>query len=175
MGLTRRNRDMKLKQLVGLGLLTLALSVSAQVLTESDWQESEAPAPPAFSSKQLIPIEMPKYVAMRLGVDPATLSITPDGLVRYVVLAINANGSVSAMYEGIRCASAEVKTYARSSGSGPWSPVPDPQWRKLNDNLPSRHALALARQGLCEGRSPSSNSVAALVMTLRNAKADQYR
>ena len=72
---------MKLKKLIGLGLLA-ALSASAQVFAEPDWQESEAPAPPAFSSKQLIAIEMPNYVALRLGLDPATLSITPDGIVR---------------------------------------------------------------------------------------------
>lgn len=166
---------MKLDRLFGLGLLMLTLSAAAQMVTDPDWQESEAPAPPAFSQSQLIPINMPSYVSLRLGVDPATLSITPDGIVHYVVLAINANGSVNAMYEGIRCASAEVKTYARANTNGAWSPVPDPQWRKLNDNQPSRHALALARQGLCEGRSPSSDSVAAMVRALKNSKADQYR
>lgn len=165
---------MKPEKLFGLGLL-LAFSASAQVLTDADWQESEAPAPPAFSQNQLIPIEMPRYVALRLGVDAATLSITPDGIVRYVAVATNANGSISAMYEGIRCASAEVKTYARAATNGQWAPVPDPQWRKLNDNQPSRHALALARQGLCDGRSPSTSSVSAMVNALKNPKTDLYR
>lgn len=165
---------MKPEKLLGWGLL-LALNASAQVFTDTEWQESEAPAPPAFSQNQLIPIEMPSYVSLRLGVDPATLFITPDGIVRYVAVATNANGSISAMYEGIRCASAEVKTYARAATNGQWVPVPDPQWRKLNDNQPSRHALALARQGLCDGRSPSTSSVSAMVNSLKNPKKDLYR
>lgn len=165
---------MKPEKLFGLGLL-LAFSASAQVLVDADWQESEAPAPPAFSQNQLIPIEMPRYVSLRLGVDPATLSITPDGIVRYVAVATNANGSISAMYEGIRCVSAEVKTYARAATNGQWASVPDPQWRKLNDNQPSRHALALARQGLCDDRSPSTSSVPAMVKALKNPKTDLYR
>jgi hypothetical protein len=161
---------MKLDKLIWLGLTLVVLSASAQLVTDPDWKETEVPPPPSFSTDRLIPIEMPKYVSLRLGVDPATFAITPDGIVRYVVVATNASGSVSAMYEGIRCASGEVKTYARYASSGQWSPVSDPQWRALNDNQPSRHALALARQGVCEGRAATANSAAAIVRALKYPK-----
>lgn len=159
---------MKLEKLFWLGLTLVALSASAQVITDPDWKETEVPAPPAFNKERLIPIDMPKYVTLRFGVDPATLTITPDGIVRYVMVAANATGSISAMYEGIRCATGEVKTYARYASSGKWSPVPDPQWRGLTDNLPSRHALALARQGACDGRAATANSATAIVNALKN-------
>jgi hypothetical protein len=96
------------------------------------------------------------------------LVITPDGIVRYVMVAKNASGSISAMYEGIRCSSGEVKTYARYSTSGRWSAVKDPQWQALNDNQPSRHALALARQGACDGRAMPASSVSDIVRALRS-------
>lgn len=163
---------MKLEKLFWLGLTLVALSTSAQVVTDPDWKETEVPAPPAFNKERLIPIEMPKYVTLQFGVDPATLTISPDGIVRYVMVAANATGSISAMYEGIRCATGEVKTYARYASNGKWSPVPDPQWHGLTDNLPSRHALALARQGACEGRSATANSAAAIVDALKNPKRD---
>ena len=164
---------MKPEKLFWFGLMLLAISVSAQVSTDPDWKETEAPAPPAFNKERLIPIEMPNYVSLRLGVDPATFAISPDGIVRYVVVAINAAGSISAMYEGIRCASGEVKTYARYTSNGQWAPAPDPQWRRLNDNLPSRHALALAKQGVCDGRATAGNSAAAIVNALKYPKPDQ--
>lgn len=134
---------------------------------DPDWKEAEVPAPPAFSTSQLLPIEMPSYVSLKFGVDPATLTITPDGIVRYVMVAINAGGSVNAMFEGIRCATGEVKTYARSSANGVWANVKEPQWRNLTDNLPSKHAVALARQGVCDGRSAPANSTADIVKALK--------
>ena len=164
---------MALKQLAWLGFILVASSASAQLFsTDPLWNESEVPAPPAFSKDKLIPINMPGYVSVRLGVDPGTLAITPDGIVRYVVVAINESGSMSAMYEGIRCASADVKTYARFSSNGPWISVQDPQWQDLNGNLPSKHALTLARQGVCEGRSAAATSAAGIISKLKTSKID---
>ncbi|MBA3057122.1 MAG: CNP1-like family protein [Gammaproteobacteria bacterium] len=159
---------MKFKNLLGLGLMLLAVGSGAQVVDKPDWTESEAPPPPAFNPDRLVPVDMPSYVTLRFGVDPATLAITPDGIVRYVMVAKNATGSISAMYEGIRCASGEVKTYARYSTIGRWSAVKEPQWQALNDNQPSRHAMALARQGACDGRAMPARSAADIVRALKS-------
>jgi hypothetical protein len=164
----------KPEKLVWLALSLLAFGAAAQIVTGRDWKESEAPAPPAFSRDRLIAVEMPKYVSLRFGVDPATLSITPDGIVRYVMVATNAAGNISAMYEGIRCATAEVKTYARYSSSGQWVPVKEAQWQGLRDRLPSMHALALARQGACQGAT-AANSATAIVNALKNPNQGQSR
>ena len=153
-------------RLVGLGLAIAALGVAAQTPADPAWKESATPPPPAFDAKRLIPIEMPKYAALKFGVDPATLSITPDGVVRYVVVVISPAGTINAMYEGIRCATREVKTLARSTSSGNWSVVADPQWQGWADNLTSKHALAIAGQGLCEGRAPAAISVPGLIKAL---------
>jgi hypothetical protein len=164
---------MVLERLVWLGWLLFASSASAQLFsTDPRWSESEVPAPPAFGKDKLIRVNMPSYVSVQVGVDPRTLTITADGVVRYVVVAINESDSMSAMYEGIRCASGEVKTYARFSSHGPWVSVQNPQWQDLNGNLPSKHALALARQGVCEGRSAASRSASDVVNRLKTPKLD---
>jgi hypothetical protein len=157
-----------LRCFVASGVMVSSMAAQAAMPElDPDWKEAEAPAPPTFSSTQLLPIEMPSYVSLKFGVDPATLTITPDGIVRYVMVATNASGSVNAMFEGIRCATGEVKTYARSNSSGVWTNLNEPQWRNLTDNLPSKHALALARQGACEGRSVAANSAADIVKALK--------
>lgn len=163
---------MKFEKFLWLGLALVALSASAQIVIDPDWKETEVPPPPSFNKDKLIPIEMPRFVSLRFGVDPATLAITPEGIVRYVVVAVSATGSTNAMYEGIRCATGEVKTYARYMSNGQWSSVQDPQWQGLNDNLPSRHALALARQGVCIGRSAAANSIAEIVEGLKYPKRE---
>lgn len=150
------------------GLALCALGVQAQGLADSpDWKETDVPTPPAFSKDHLLAIEMPPYVSLKFGIDPATLAITPDGIVRYVVVAINASGSVNAMYEGIRCATGEVKTYARASNNGAWSVVKEPEWRDFSDNLPSKHAIAFARQGACDGRAAAASSVAGIIKAMK--------
>lgn len=117
------------------------------------WVELEMPTPPVYSRDNLIPIEMPPYVTLKVGVDPQTVAVGADGVVRYVVVMRNASGSVNVAYEGILCTNGEVKTYARVSAAGSWIMLDNAQWRPMTDNLPSRHAYAIAQQGACDGRA----------------------
>lgn len=140
----------------GLGLAVAAACALAQVPVEApEWVEESAAPPQAYAKQGLIPIEMPSYVTLQVGIDPATLSVGKDGVVRYVVVMRNTSGSVNAAYEGILCTKGEVKTYARAGASGEWVAVKQPEWRPMTDNLPSRHAFAIAKQGGCEGRTAS--------------------
>jgi len=152
---------------VMLALLLGAPSAHAQsALDNPDWKESEAPAPPAFNLEKLLPLDMPHYVTLKFGIDPATLSITPDGIVRYVVVARSDSGAITAFYEGILCAKGEVKSYARTQCDGQWRVVANPQWRALNDNQPSPHARVFARQGACDANTAAS-SVADIVRAMK--------
>ena len=152
-----------------LGCVALALwSLGAAAQVEPDeWKESDAPPPPAFNADKLIALAMPPYVTLQFGVDPATLSLTPDGVVRYVVVARNAAGSTTAIYEGLRCATGEVKTYARQTSGSPWATVKAPQWQALYAGRPSKHAAVLAYQGVCGSPSTTPNSVADIVRALK--------
>ncbi len=163
--------DLRLFCLRLLGLACLvgtSLGVSAQLADQDpDWKESDTPAPPAFSHNKLLPLDMPPYVSVRFGIDPATITITPDGIVRYVVVTTNASGSVNAQFEGIRCATGEVKTYARASGAGAWSIIQTPEWRGLTDNQPSKHAWVFARQAACDGRAAAASSTADIIRAMK--------
>ena len=157
-----------LKNWLLLGLTCSVMCVQAQSLADDPvWKETEVPAPPKFEAKRRIAITMPRYVSMEFGFDPATLVITPDGIVRYVMLAVSPSGDVTAFYEGIRCATGEVKSYARASADGAWTLVREPQWRGLNDRQPSKHALALALQGACEGNI-SARSVNDIIRKIKD-------
>lgn len=141
-------------------------SYAQSLINNPDWAESEAPTAPAFDADHVLPLDMPPYVTLKFGVDPATLRITPDGIVRYVVVARSDSGSVTAFYEGILCAKGEVKRYARTQSDGQWRAAAKPQWRSLDDNQPSKHALVFARQGACDG-STLASSVADIVRALK--------
>ena len=155
---------MRISALRAMLLWLAACNVSAQLIDQDpDWKEVEIPSPPAFRVDRLVQLEMPRHISLKVGFDPDTLRVTNDGIVRYVMVATATSGSSYASYEGIRCLTGEVKVYARHGAAGQWIPVKDPQWKPLNDNQPSPHAMALARQGACNSRAPASQVPAEII------------
>jgi hypothetical protein len=125
-------------------------------LDNPDWAEEQVAPPPAFSTEHLIMLDMPQQVTVKVGVDPETIVVGGDGVVRYVIVMRNTSGSTSAVYEGIRCVSDEVKTYARLNSAGEWKMVTTQDWFPLNDSMRSQHAKTFARQGGCQNRLATS-------------------
>jgi CNP1-like family len=129
----------------------MGIPASAQWVTaDPDWKETEAGPPPVFELRRLVPFEVSVSSTLKWGIDPDTVVVAADGTVRYVVVAQSSTGTVNAMYEAIRCNTAEFKTYARYNKDSGWKPVTDAQWQALG-NTPSRYALRLAQQGVCVG------------------------
>ena len=159
--------------LLRMGLLVLSLALcgisQAQIAEDPDWKESVIPPPPAFNVGKLIPFSPGTSSSLVYGVDPASVQISKvDGVLRYVLVATGPSGARNVMYEGIRCATGEFKTYARYSSDGRWSMVANPEWRSMFDNMPSKHALHFAKAGGCDSGS-SPLSVSALVDQLKNS------
>jgi hypothetical protein len=135
-----------------------AAAAQAQVVpVDPDWRESEAPPPPAVTRTGLLPLEIPGS-ALSFGVDPASVSVGPDRVVRYVVVASSASGAVNAMYEGLRCGTGDFKVYARYNPQSGWSVVKDSPWRSLHELPVSRHTLQVARTGACIGHGTNRSA-----------------
>jgi hypothetical protein len=139
---------------VGLFCLMSVVARAQFIADDPDWKESEAPAAPEFDLKRLVPLEMSKQSQLVWGVDPATVKITSDGVIRYVVLAQSSTGVTNAMYEGIHCNKAEFRRYARHNGVKGWVASTDSSWTALRQTGSSRHPEVLARQGMCDGAAP---------------------
>jgi hypothetical protein len=134
------------------GLLAVCLTTQAQLRDEDpDWVELQTLTPPAYELDRQISFEIPQASReLKWGVDPKTISVGSDGVIRYVVMATSSSGSTNVFFEGINCARGEVKTYARVNQSGQWHLMEHAQWKGLNSGLPSRHALTLARTAFCD-------------------------
>lgn len=148
--------------LVWVATLTVGLGAGnapahAEPLFGEPLPELAAPPPPSFSVQNLIALSGGSFSSLRLGIDPATLSLGSDGVVRYALVALPSSGKASGLYEGIRCATAEVKLYARFNADSGWVSVKDPQWQSLYETGPSKHSLRLARAGICAGASANSS------------------
>ena len=152
--------------------LTFATPGFAQLLaTDPDWKESDAPPPTALNLKDLVPFEVSTTSNLSWALGPAAVTIVGDGLVRYVAIARSQSGVLNALYEVINCSNGTVKTYARivakesDAAARSWTIVSDPQWKSLRE-LPSKHALELAKQGVCTGDT-AAQSVNEIVTSLK--------
>ncbi|MDT7928912.1 CNP1-like family protein [Tepidimonas sp.] len=159
--------------LVGLAACSGA---AAQWLSDvhRDWREADTPPPPPLRTEGLVPFEVSVASQLRFGVDPASVTLGPDGVIRYVIVAQNASGALNAWYEGLRCASAQVKTYAHWNPGPPaeWRTNPGAEWRNLGGEFASRPAVALARGGFCDGTTPNGRP-ADMLRALRHGKPER--
>ena len=153
--------------------LSLALFASMAGMAQTtqddpDWTESAVPTAPAFDMSRLLTFSGAVSSSLLYGIDPASISISrSDSLVRYVLVATSASGARNVMYEAIRCSTGEFKTYARYSPDGRWTNVSNPEWRSVFGNMPSKHALYLAKAAICDGSAPTA-SVDVVVRRLKN-------
>ncbi len=135
------------------GLLLAMAPAQAQLRdADPDWEELQAPPPPVYDLGRQVSFEiLHASNELKWGIDPKTITVSSDGVTRYVVMATSRSGSTNVFFEAINCLRGEVKTYARVNQAGQWTLMEPAQWKGLNSGLPSRHALALARTAFCEG------------------------
>jgi hypothetical protein len=139
-------------------LLLLAIgscAANAQLVPlDPDWKEVEAPPAPPLRTTGLVAIEVPG-TSLHFGVDPDSITLDRDGVVRYVMVATSDSGALNANYEGIRCATGEFRVYARHGSGDGWTIVKDTQWRALSQQPGARHTMEIARTGVCVGQAPN--------------------
>lgn len=158
-----------------LALGALCVTASGQIIPDDpleNWVEAEAPPPPTFNVDKLIDLTVDARGNLRYGIDPATLQIGQDGVVRYVIVARSSTGAMTAMYEGLRCTTGEYKLYARYNVDR-WNAVSSPEWRSLWESTRVRHPLAFARTAGCDGKAAPS-AVQDIVRRLRSPAETVY-
>ena len=134
------------------GLVLACTFAAAQVIPSNEFHEGDTPAPPPLKLDGLVPLDMGRGTELRWGVDPGSIRIGSDRVVRYVVVGQSEGGAVNALYEGLRCDSAMVRVYARHARDGDWVPASS-GWVPLQDNSATRHSLVIARTGACIGEA----------------------
>lgn len=145
-----------------LALVLAALHASigtAQV--KSDWEreneerlkqaEEQVVPPPAFDKARLVELDLglAAKTDFRYFVDPATLSVGADRIVRYVVVARSPSGVDNVRFEGIRCPG-EYRIFAVARPDGSWGGRPS-EWRPVPKDARAAEN-ALSRRYFCPVR-----------------------
>ena len=147
------------------GLLALALALWAGLITgqpKSDWEveaerrgwkEGDYKLPEQPKSQDLIEFYVSATTDFRFFVDPQSLSVGKDGVVRYTLLARSPSGAENITYEGIRCSAGSLRVYAYGRAGGSWAER-DSDWRPIEAKTTQRSHHALWREYFCPHRVP---------------------
>jgi CNP1-like family len=129
-------------------LWLLPLIAQAQALPRLEQpMEPEVPLP-GLDRSHMVPFKVPGPGTLQYEIDAGNITVTPDGEVRYVVVA-RSGDMRNVFFEGLKCAIAQYRTYARHDGQQ-WVRVESAAWNELADSR-ARHPAVLARQVFCEG------------------------
>jgi hypothetical protein len=141
----------------------LALAAcAAPAPLESDWQRAQEAKNwhegqvvlPAYPKRgNLVEFVPGPRTDFRFFVDPTSLSVGPDGVVRYVLVARSPQGAESVSYEGLHCSDEQYKVYATGRPDGRWVEARGARWRSVAQRAgPWRRTLA--EDFFCPGNSP---------------------
>jgi hypothetical protein len=136
-----------------------AAGAAAQV--RSDWErenedrlkqaQEEVVPPPPLERARLVEMKLPAAAEtdFRFFVDASSVSVGPDRIVRYVLVARSASGVENVTYEGIRCP-AEYRIYAVARADGSWGGRAS-EWRPIPRDARASQST-LSRQYFCPAR-----------------------
>ncbi len=162
---------MTIRALLAVFFLPVSLAAMAVDFDEDyesrPWQELELKLPPAPQPEGLQPFYVSATTEHRFGIDPASLSVGSDGVVRYVLVIETAGGARNVSYEGMRCETRERRVYASGRRDGSWSKARNSAWVRIQDVAANRHHAALYLEYFCAGGVPVRSAEFALTLLRR--------
>jgi hypothetical protein len=139
--------------------LTCAVLLQSSVCTAVEYVPKETPSverelklPPFPRAQNMIQFDPGLRNSNRYYVDPQSIAVGEDGVVRYTMMVKSASGAENISYEGIRCRTLEHKYYAFGRKDGTWGNMLDGPWRQV-DNRNASLQLTLWTDYFCVERS----------------------
>lgn len=113
---------------------------------EKVWVEAEAVLPAFPKSENLIEYFVSAASPNKYFIAPQTISVTTDGVVRYAAAVRTPSGVLNLSFEGLRCATKEVRLYAFGHSDGTWGKSRIVRWSPLRSGS---YQAALFREYFC--------------------------
>lgn len=150
---------------IAVALAAAGCSGPKPLMTAEESEEAGAPRAglepevklPAIPKEQgLLPFDVSPRTAFEYFVDPASISLPGEGIVRFTVVA-RSSAAANISYEGFRCVTREHKVYARASRDGTWIPTKGTGWDPISDRTTPMFRRELYWNFLCPGKHTISS------------------
>jgi hypothetical protein len=139
-----------------------------KVQEERDWKETEFSLPAVPTGKGLLEFFVSSASSFKFFIDPQSLSVSTDGIVRYAMVARSAAGVETVSFEGIRCQNETYKVYAFLSGQA-WKQA-DTDWRPIEPmGVQRRWHNVLRSEFFCPKRIPITTAAEGIDALRRGA------
>jgi len=136
------------------------------------WQEQAIELPGYPDNDGLIEVDLAlNDFPFTLLIDPASLSVGEDRIVRYVGILRAESGVENVVYEGMRCTTRQYRRYAYGSG-GRFYPVANSEWRYTGPGGQDRYRTTLMENFFCP--LPSVNQAHQILEKLKKANPKRY-
>lgn len=115
---------------------------------EKIWVEAEAALPEIPGIGGFVEYFVSAASPNKYLVAPQTISIAPDGVVRYVAAVKTPSGVINISFEGLRCATKEIRLYAFGRPDGNWGKSRNERWAAVR---PGSYQATLFKEYFCPG------------------------
>lgn len=122
-------------------------------LEQSKLSEREVALPAFPKQENLIEFYAGELTSNLFYIDPLSLSVDKEGIVRYTMVVKTSGGATNISFEGIRCETRQFRLFAIGRSDGTWTRARSGEWREIENKVVNRHHVALNRDYLCRGGS----------------------
>ena len=138
-----------------LALLALYAPFASSANTDdadNDALKAESPVvlPAPAQKNNLLSFYVSPTTTLEFAIDAKSVSVTEEGIVRFVLIVTSQSGASNISYEGIRCSTGEKKLYAVGQTNGSWTAARRDVWETIIDRGINRQHAALAKDYFCE-------------------------
>lgn len=139
------------------------------------WKELQV-EPPEFPREDRLlefPVDAPA-TPFRYLIDEKSVRLDEDRVIRYSIVISARSGARNVMYEGIRCATQEYKTYAYGDPDNRFVPAQKPMWRAIRRDGSQSYRYELFRDYFCNQKTGLSYKVPAIISNLKYRTGGQF-
>lgn len=126
-----------------------ALAESEDDFEDSRWKEAQVELPPMPQQENLLPINVSAATQNEFFVDVTSITVMPDGVVRYALVIRTLGGATNVSFEGMRCETRERRMYASGRPDGSWAKARSSDWKRIRDEVANRYHAALFQDYFC--------------------------
>ncbi|SOD16855.1 CNP1-like family protein [Nitrosomonas ureae] len=102
-----------------------------QFESDKPWVEQLAQLPAYPDATNLMEFDAGVVSGNQYLVDPTSINIGEDGVIRFTLVVKSSAGALNVSYEGIRCATSERKLYALGRDDKTWIQPRASEWQKI--------------------------------------------
>ena len=96
-----------------------------------------------------LPFEVSAVTPFTFFVDAKSISVAPNAIVRYTLIAKSSDGALNVSYESMRCTDGNFRVYAYGSVGNSWFEVRNPKWELIRTDRRNPQRAVLFNDYFC--------------------------